>query len=225
MTLLAAKLKFELKEESHMEISLDDAYSLKSPAENRALYAKWARTYESEFVINEGYEHPKVISELFDNLTPQVRSVIDIGTGTGLVGHYLHQLRPKILIDGVDISPEMLAEARKKGVYRNLYERDLTEPIKGMDAPYDALICIGIFTHGHLGPEVLANLIPIIRSGGYFVIGINAKFFKSENFEAKFEELHEVALITKPIFQEIKVYKEGSAHENSLNVVAIFQKS
>lgn len=208
-----------------MEISLDDAYSLKTPAENRALYAKWAKTYESDFVANEGYEHPKVISELFHNLTPKVNSVIDIGTGTGLVGHYLHQLRPELSIDGVDISPEMLEEADKKAVYRNLYERDLTKPITGTKAPYDAMICIGIFTHGHLGPSALDNLISLIETGGYFVIGINSKYFKSESFEAKFDELLNGNLVTKPIYQEIKVYKAGSAHENSLNVVAIFQKS
>lgn len=208
-----------------MEISLDDAYSLKTPAENRALYAKWAKTYESEFVANEGYEHPKVISALFNNLTPKVSSVIDIGTGTGLVGHYLHQLRPEVYIDGIDISPEMLAEASKKNAYRNLYERDLTQPITATAAPYDAMICIGIFTHGHLGPKAIQNLLPLIKTGGYFVIGINAKFFESESFEAVFEELNQSKLITKPIYQEIKVYKAGSAHENSLNVVSIFQKS
>ena len=208
-----------------MDISLNDAYSLKTPEENRALYAKWAKTYESDFVAKEGYEHPKVISELFNNFTPKVSSVIDIGTGTGLVGHYLHQLRPEIAIDGIDISPEMLEQAEKKGVYRNLFERDLTKTISGTAAPYDAMICIGIFTHGHLGPIALGNLIPLIKSGGYFVIGINAKFFISESFEAKFNELIGANLITKPIYQEIRVYKQGSAHENSLNVVAIFQKS
>ena len=208
-----------------MEISLNDAYSLKSPEENRALYAKWAKTYESEFVAQEGYEHPKVIAELFNEVAPKVGSVIDIGTGTGLVGYHLKSLRPEINIDGVDISPEMLQEARAKNVYRNLYERDLTAPVLGTAAPYDAMICIGIFTHGHLGPDAIDNLIPLIKTGGYFAIGINAKYFQSESFAEKFEGLHQSKLITKAIYQEIKVYRHGSEHENSLNVVSIFQKS
>jgi len=219
MTRLVKKSRFE------MEISLDDAYSLKSPEDNKRLYAKWAKTYESEFVDKEGYDHPKVIAELFHNVIPEVKSVVDIGTGTGLVGKYLARLRTELAIDGIDISPEMLEEAKRKNVYRNLFERDLSKPISDTAAPYDSLICIGIFTHGHLLPSALQNLIPLVRSGGHFVIGINAKYFETENFRTAFEQLHQAGLITTPFFQEITVYKADSAHHNSLNVVSIFQKS
>lgn len=208
-----------------MEISLADAYSLKTPDDNKTLYAKWAKTYESDFVANQGYEHPKVIAEIFNAVTPQVNSVIDIGTGTGLVGFHLNQLRKGIAIDGVDISPEMLEEARAKGIYRNLYIRDLTKPISDTAAPYDALICIGIFTHGHLGPTALANLIPLLKKGGDFVIGINSKYFAQESFASAFEDLNKSGHITKPIFREVRVYKEDSEHHDSLNVVSLFQKS
>jgi predicted TPR repeat methyltransferase len=208
-----------------MEISLDDAYSLKSPEDNKALYAKWADTYESDFVINQGYEHPKVIAEIFDKQIPVINTVIDIGTGTGLVGLYLKKLRNAIAIDGVDISPEMLEVARSKGVYRNLYIRDLTKEVIDTAAPYDALICIGIFTHGHLGPETLNSLIPLVKPNGSFVIGINAKYFEQEDFTSKFAELAEKRLISPPILQKTRVYKEDSEHHDSLNVVALFQKS
>lgn len=208
-----------------MEISLDDAYSLKSPEDNQRLYAKWADTYESDFVQNQGYEHPKVIAEIFHSKVPEVNSVIDIGTGTGLVGFYLSKLRSGIQIDGVDISKEMLEVARNKGIYRNLYIKDLTKPVDHTEAPYDALICIGIFTHGHLSPTALDNLIPLVKNKGHLIIGINSKYFKSENFAGKFEELMKAKTISAPDFQETRVYKEDSEHRDSLNVVATFQKS
>ena len=53
-----------------MEIGLNDAYSLKTPEDNKKLYAKWAATYESDFVANQGYQHPKIISEIFDDYIP-----------------------------------------------------------------------------------------------------------------------------------------------------------
>ncbi len=208
-----------------VEISLDDAYSLKSPEDNQKLYAKWANTYESDFVENQGYEHPRVIAEIFDSAVPEINSVIDIGTGTGLVGLNLSKLRNGLHIDGVDISKEMLEVARNKGIYRNLYIRDLTKPVDGIESPYDALICIGIFTHGHLPPSALDNLIPLVKSKGHLVVGINSKFFKSEDFSAKFDELMVSNKITTPVFRETRVYKEDSEHRDSLNVVAIFQKS
>lgn len=206
-----------------MEIGLDDAYSLKTPEDNRNLYAKWAKSYESEFVKNQGYEHPKVISEIFNAEIPEARKILDVGTGTGLVGFYLSKLR-EITIDGIDISPEMLAEARSKGIYRNLYERDLTQKIQDVDDPYDALICIGVFTHGHLGPDALSNLIPLVNNSGDFVVGINAKFFVEQGFEELFTLLTNEGLITEPRFERVHVYSADSAHHDSLNVVSIFKR-
>lgn len=202
-----------------MEIGLNDAYSLKSPEDNKKLYAKWAATYESDFVANQDYQHPKVISELFHSQLPQLKSVIDIGTGTGLVGKYLKDLRPNLEVDGIDISPEMLAEARKKDVYRNLYERDLTKPVSGTEAPYDALITIGTFTHGHLGIEVLDNLFPLVKTEGYFVIAVNEKYFHEHNF-LEFLLARKIKMIH---MDKVHVYGEESAHRDSMNVVMVFQ--
>ena len=207
-----------------MEIGLDDAYSIKTPDDSRKLYAKWAASYEADFVANQGYEHPRVIAEHFDHLVPDIKTVIEVGTGTGLVGLELSKLRPNLEIDGVDISPEMLAEAKKKGIYRNLYERDLTKVISNLATPYDSLICIGIFTHGHLLPKAVDNLIPLVPRSGYFVIGINANYFKEEQFESYFTDLHKSGEITQPRFNKVKVYSENSPHRESLNVIATFQR-
>ena len=202
-----------------MEIGLNDAYSLKTPEDNKNLYAKWAATYESDFVTNQGYKHPQVIAEIFHNQLPEVKKVIDIGTGTGLVGKYLKGHRPEIIIDGIDISPEMLAEATKKEVYRNLYEQDLTLPVINTDAPYDALVTIGTFTHGHLGIEVLDNLIPLVKTDGYYVIAVNEAYFHEHNFLEK--------ILTKKLnlihMDKVHVYEESSEHHQSMNVVIIFQ--
>ena len=202
-----------------MEIGLDDAYSLKTPQDNKNLYAKWAATYESDFVANQGYQHPKVIAELFDAHLPDLNTAVDIGTGTGLVGQYLSKLRPGLIIDGIDISPEMLAEASKKKIYRNLYERDLTKSVENVAAPYDALITIGTFTHGHLGPETLLNLFPLIKEDGFFVIAVNEKFFHQQGF-LEFLTSHQVRI---SFMEKVHVYDESSAHHDSMNVVIIFQ--
>lgn len=202
-----------------MEIGLNEAYSLKTPEDNKKLYAKWAATYESDFVAKEGYKHPQVIAEIFHNNLPEVKKVIDIGTGTGLVGKYLKAHRPEIIIDGIDISPEMLAEAAKKEVYRNLFEQDLTLSVTNTDVPYDALVTIGTFTHGHLGIEVLDNLIPLVKTDGYFVIAVNEAYFHEHNFLDK--------ILTKKLnlihMDKVHVYEESSEHHQSMNVVIIFQ--
>lgn len=202
-----------------MEISLDDAYALSSPDDARRLYARWAATYESEFVVTSGYLHPRVIAEIFHEWVPEVETAVDAGAGTGLVGAHLSALRPTLALDGIDLSPEMLAVAEAKGAYRHLYERDLTQPVLDTDAPYDALISIGLFTHGHLGAEALVHLMPLVRPGGYVVIGANESHFRDRGFEE--------ALVSMDVadlhMSRVRVYDESSNHRDSLNVVSTFR--
>lgn len=212
------------------DIGLAEAYAVRTPEDNRRLYAKWAATYESGFVDAHKYRYPKAIAELFDEVIPTVATVVDCGAGTGLVGLYLSALRPAIAIDAIDISPEMLDEAVKKvrsdgtPCYRALFERDLTRDVNDVRAPYDALISSGTFTHGHLGPDAIDHLLPLVGTGGYFVIGANAEHFAARGFEAHLLSLAGKGLISTPEFQKIHVYEPGSPHYGDQSVVSRFQR-
>ncbi|MEY4901624.1 MAG: hypothetical protein RLZZ190_351 [Actinomycetota bacterium] len=203
-------------------LGLDEAYSVKTPEDNRRLYAKWAATYESSFVDAKQYRYPKAISEVFNERVPtdadEVARVVDIGCGTGLTGMYLSHLRPHLFIDGLDISPEMLTEARRKQrtdqtlVYTNLNECDLTQSIPNRFEPYDALICSGTFTHGHLGPDALKNVLSLVRPAGWIVIGVNNEHFVGKGFETELGLLADAKRITQPEIMRIDVYEKGSPH-------------
>ena len=111
-------------------LGLDEAYSVKTPDDNRRLYAKWAATYESSFVDAKQYRYPKAIAEVFNDVLPPVTRVLDIGTGTGLTGMYVTRLRPEVVIDGMDISPEMLAQAKLKTREDGLSLIHISEPTR-----------------------------------------------------------------------------------------------
>ena len=201
-------------------LGLDEAYSVKTPEDNRRLYAKWAATYESSFVDAKQYRYPKAISEVFNEHVPtdEVSRVIDIGCGTGLTGMYLSHLRSHLALDGLDISPEMLAEAKRKkrtddsAVYTNLNECDLTQPVLNKFDAYDALICSGTFTHGHLGPDALKNVLSLVRSAGWLVIGVNNEHFEGKDFQNELDSLAGAKRITQPEILRIDVYEKGSPH-------------
>ena len=199
-------------------LGLDEAYSVKTPDDNRRLYAKWAATYESSFVDAKQYRYPKAIAEVFNDVLPPVTRVLDIGTGTGLTGMYVSRLRPEVVIDGMDISPEMLAQAKLKTredgsvVYRALYERDLTVAVPNENAPYEALFSSGTFTHGHLGPECLRNLLPLLAHDGWLVVGVNNEHFESKGFAGELESLVALGAIQTPEILRIDVYEPGSVH-------------
>ena len=200
-------------------LGLDEAYSVKTPEDNKRLYAKWAATYDSSFVDAKQYRYPKAISEVFDQVvTESVVRVLDIGTGTGLTGMYLSRLRTNVVLDGMDISAQMLAQAQLKlrtdgsAVYRALYERDLTRPVPNENAPYEALISSGTFTHGHLGPECLRNLLPLLAHNGWLVVGVNNEHFESRGFAGELDSLVALGAITQPEIARIDVYEPGSEH-------------
>lgn len=211
---------------------LDDAYSVKTPDDNRQLYAKWADTYETIFVATQKYRYPQAISEVFHNVitSANISSVVDIGTGTGLTGMYLSSLRPNLIIDGVDISPEMLTKAREKkrldgsSVYQLLLEKDMSKPAVTPNSPYDALICSGTFTHGHLGPEAIDNLIKLVRPDGWSVIGVNNEHFEAREFDKKLNQLIETNQIADLQILKIQVYEPGSDYYGDQARVLVFRR-
>ena len=213
-------------------LGLEEAYSVKTPDDNRQLYAKWADTYETIFVATQKYRYPQAISEVFHNVitSANISSVVDIGTGTGLTGMYLSSLRPNLNIDGIDISPEMLAKAREKkrqngsSVYQLLLEKDMSMLTSTPNSPYDALICSGTFTHGHLGPEALDNLIKLVRPDGWYVIGVNKEHFEAREFDKKLNQLIESNQIGDLQILKIQVYEPGSDHYGDQARVLVFRR-
>tara|TARA_Y100000741_G_C17873044_1_gene403761 strand:+ start:69 stop:392 length:324 start_codon:yes stop_codon:yes gene_type:complete len=102
------------------KIKLDDAYSLKTPEDSIKLYKKWAQTYDKDFALSSDYLSPKTISNFFIEYSKDADTpILDVGAGTGLVGEILN-LKFKKEIIGIDISSEMLHEAKLKGCYSSL---------------------------------------------------------------------------------------------------------
>jgi SAM-dependent methyltransferase len=68
-------------------------------------------------------------------------TALDAGCGTGLVGEWL---APRVTrLDGIDLSADMLSQARTKGIYETLAEGDITGEMEtpGRRATYHLVIC------------------------------------------------------------------------------------
>jgi len=212
---------------------LDAAYAVETPDDNRQLYKSWAATYDTGFVDKNKYSYPKRITEICaaSVSATDVLRVIDIGCGTGVVGVRLSELLPHAVIDGADISAEMLhialSKLRSDGspVYGELSEVDLTLPITFARSRYDILISAGTFTHGHLGPDALIAVVSTLKPGGQAFVGINKQHFVANDFERALQRAVAAQLITEPTFIEIQMYDEGSAHFGDVAMVALFRRS
>lgn len=201
---------------------LEAAYSLKTPDDSRDLYARWADEYDSGFAEAEGYDLPKATAQVFAG-AGGAGPVLDVGAGTGLCGIALKAagIGP---IDGVDISPEMLEVARGKGGYGQLLEADLYKGVDVPDGTYAGVVSSGTFTHGHVGPEVLDELLRLAAPGALFALAINAAHYESHGFAAALEALSD--RIDGLELPEVRIYGADATgeHKDDLSKVALFRK-
>lgn len=207
-------------------IGLADAYALRTPDDSVELYRRWSDSYEDDFMVGHGYVYHTGVAELFAaEAGPEDGPVLDVGCGTGVVGYELAQ-RGRWAVDGLDISPEMLAKAEEKlnragePVYGALIEADLTQPLDITTDRYGSVISAGTFTTGHVGPEAVAELARIVRPGGLLVLGVNSRFYDEAGFGPFLDRLVAEGRITRPKLPTIPVY-DRTDHEHGSDTATI----
>ncbi len=162
------------------------ARSLKSVEDARVLYAKWAQTYDNDvFDTLKVTGSNRVADLLAQHITkPGTTAVLDAGCGTGAVAMRLarHGFN---LIDGIDLSPEMLVVADSKGVYRQLTAIDMNDPFELSAGPYAAIVSAGTFTTGHVGRKGFENLLAHLATGGICACAIANEVWIRDEFDAR----------------------------------------
>lgn len=201
---------------------LNTAYALETPEDSVRLYRDWAETYDESFAQARGYLAPIRVAQLFKQYGGS-GLVLDVGVGTGLVGEHLHALDHHEM-HGTDISQEMLDVTAGKALYQSLIQADVTQTLPIKDATYNGIISAGTFTLGHIGPDVLNELIRVAKPGALFALSINAEHFYAAGFGAKFKEL--APQIEDLCFEPINLYSVANSdgHTNDRGKVALFHK-
>ncbi|MEM9737394.1 MAG: class I SAM-dependent methyltransferase [Pseudomonadota bacterium] len=206
--------------------TVEGAYRLKTPEDSVELYRSWADTYDADFAESHGYIIPAQVAEALLAEAPSPWPVLDVGAGTGLVGAEL-AARSDGAVDAVDISPEMLAIAEAKGLYRERIVADLTQRLDLPDATYGGVVSAGTFTHGHVGPVCLPELLRVARPGAVFCLSINAQAFDQAGFGSAFAKLVAAGEISPLSFRDVPMYVPNATHAHAADrgLIAIFQKA
>ena len=161
----------------------------KNKEELAATYDEWAEQYDRDLVDDMGYVAPVLACQrLLGYLEDIQAKILDAGCGTGLVGAYLYQHGYRNL-DGLDYSPKMLSQAEAKGAYCNLHQGDLTGQISLADNCYTAIISVGTFTSGHVGPESFHELIRITKPGGYLCFTVRDRAWEEDNYRKTMDSI------------------------------------
>ncbi|MCY3828760.1 MAG: methyltransferase domain-containing protein [Rhodospirillaceae bacterium] len=169
---------------------LKTVYQVHDPVEVRDMYDRWAASYDTELIEENGYAQPLRCAEMLARyLTDRRAEILDIGCGTGLSGAALAEAGYSV-IDGCDFSAGMLEKARETGLYRRLFGADLNAPpLDAADGAYDAAVAVGVFGFGHIQPACLDEILRIVSPGAPLVIGLNEHFYEDGALTAKLDAL------------------------------------
>lgn len=106
------------------------------------------------------------ILKAFPNKGKDEIKIIDVAAGTGLTGIELNKLG-YTNIDALDMSQEMLNEAKKKNVYKKIICAPLSEqPSPEIETgEYDALTCVNGLGNKHILQTAVVEMCRIVSEG------------------------------------------------------------
>ena len=202
---------------------LHRAYSLGAPDTHIDFYRDFAELYDSTFAASLGYIYPLGIASVLSGQQRPHGAILDIGCGTGLVATAIRKVDPSAAIDGVDISPDMLGKARAKGEYRDLIAADLTADYSHIATDYAAIVSAGTFTFGHLGPELIPEMVGLCRSGAVAALGVNSIYFAEQCFRSVLDALEADGQIGNVVLHEMPIYDgRDAAHQDDTAMILAF---
>ena len=173
--------------------TLDKVYTAKNHEELMDAYKGWAADYDADTVGAFGYVAHVVSAEaLHASLQDPAAYVLDAGCGTGLVGAELAR-KGYTRMDALDYSREMLEEAERKQIYKRHIQADLSKPLAMEDNRYDAVVCTGTFTYGHVDADAFDELVRITRPGGIICFTIREGAYEDYGYRQRMIELEQSA--------------------------------
>ncbi len=138
------------------------------------VFDRMAKTYDAH-LSSLGNRGPLLIGRTLDQLAlPRTRklAILDAGCGTGLCASLLRPYAQSL--HGIDLSPGMLAESRKKKLYNRLTLSDIASLATLPAGPFDLIVSSDVLVYfGDLAPA-LTNFALILRPGGWLILTLES---------------------------------------------------
>ncbi|CAK8683791.1 unnamed protein product [Clavelina lepadiformis] len=182
--------------------------------ELKAFYETWAQHYDND-VLAIGYGAPKAITEealiVCDEEAKKSWKVLDLGSGTGMVGKELHDNGFRGPMTALDYSNAMLDKAMQlPGVFSSkilhCFTPESSLPVS--ESTYDMVVCAGGFAPDTLVVNCIPDVFRVLKPGGYFINTMRTSDFMvtfKENFEMKIDDLIKAGIAEriaiKPYYQ------------------------
>jgi predicted TPR repeat methyltransferase len=141
------------------------------PGYVRHLFDQFSADYDRRMRGELSYAAPEILGALADLVIPgrEDLKVLDLGCGTGLAGRVFRQRAKRL--DGIDLSPAMIRQAKEKNLYDHLAVGDIET---ALDGAYDLVIAADTLVYlGDLKP-VMRAVRAHLSDDGYFLFTVEA---------------------------------------------------
>ena len=185
-------------------------YKLKTTEDIMQHYEKWGDKYYQD-MVDWNYTGPKETVNIFKKYTVNKDiKIFDAGCGTGLVGIELKKIG-YTNIHGADLSKKLL-NLVPQGIYSKLEQIDLNKSLNKKSNIYDAVLCVGTFTFGHVKPPALDELIRVIKNKGLICFTVNEGIYEEYGFDKKIKDLSD-----KKLWNVIEFFKSDYIKSKEVN--------
>ncbi|MFI4931690.1 MAG: tetratricopeptide repeat protein [Burkholderiales bacterium] len=140
----------------------------------QGLFDDYAEQFDSHLVNVLHYRGHEVLAAALRQAVGERRfaRALDLGCGTGLCGPHLKTLAERI--DGVDLSANMLARARARGLYDQLTQEDVARYLDSTERRYDLIAAADVFTYVGELDAVFAGALRVLDAAGVFCFAVEA---------------------------------------------------
>jgi len=174
-------------------------------------------TFAASFDIKLAYLHYRLPDMLTDIVAksygaPQTDlDVLDVGCGTGLCGPKLRPYARRLV--GVDLSPNMLNQARERHCYDQLNEAELSAHLKAHVSAYDLIVAADTLCYLGELTGVFAATSASLRAGGRLFFSVELLAVPQEGYRL---DLH-------GRYTHSEAYIRSSLKQSRLTVTGIMQ--
>ncbi|WP_162251461.1 tetratricopeptide repeat protein [Massilia sp. Root418] len=152
-----------------------EAPAMPPPQYVAALFDQYADDFDNHLQNVLQYRAPQLLLAALDELGALAAKtdVLDLGCGTGLCGPLLRPYARTLA--GVDLSPQMLEQARRRALYDELACADVVEYLQAREAPCGLLLAADVLVYfGDLQP-VFRAARRVLAAGGAFAFTVEAQ--------------------------------------------------
>ena len=148
------------------------------PGYIRALFDNFSADYDRKMLDALGYSGHLHLRMLADRTLPASKSgwrILDLGSGTGLVGEAFRDFARGGRLDGIDLSPRMIEAARARAIYYDLIQGDIETILHAVGRTYDLILAGDTMIYFGDLATILSGVAKRLESGGFYLFAVEAK--------------------------------------------------